>query len=221
MNIVVMEKKNLIVKNLIINTAAIVFTLLVSACANTTVTQSWEQDHAEAKRSYKKPMVFVVSDSQQTRRIYEDSLIARLKDAGVSAVPSYLLIGSKQITQETIGISVERFNQAAYNNVPIDSVLISYLAVEGKELSKQDSPLGESYSGDDGDNMLSATLIVGRGRFNNNEVVPLKNDLYDVKEKSIVWSVQTETDDLTTIDALVLSVTEILVEQLVDDEVFE
>ncbi len=216
-----MEKKNFIIRHFVIKAAAIIFTFFVSACANTTVTQSWEQDHAEAKRSYKKPMVFVVSDSQQTRRIYEDSLIARLKDAGVSAVPSYLLIDSKQVTQETVDISVERFNQSAYDNVPIDSVLISYLAVEDKELSKQDSPLGESYSGDDGDNMLSATLIVGRGRFNNNEIVPLKNDLYDVKQKSIVWSVQTKTDDLTTIDALVLSVTEALVEQLVDDEVFE
>ena len=216
-----MEKKNFIVSHFVIKAAVIIFTLFVNACANTKVTQSWEQEHAEAKRSYKKPMVFVISDSQQTRRIYEDSLIARLKDAGVSAVPSYLLIDSKQVTQETVDISVERFNQSAYDNVPIDSVLISYLAVEDKELSKQDSPLGESYSGDAGDNMLSATLIVGRGRFNNNEVVPLKNDLYDVKQKSIVWSAQTETDDLTTIDALVLSATEVLVEQLVDDEVFE
>jgi hypothetical protein len=105
--------------------------------------------------------------------------------------------------------------------MPIDSVLISYLAVVDKALSKQDSPLGESYSGDVGDNMLSSTLIVGRGRFNTKEVVPLKNDLYDIQQKSIVWSVQTKTDDLTTIDALVVSVTEALVDELVDDEVFE
>ncbi len=68
---------------------------------------------------------------------------------------------------------------------------------------------------------MSSTLIVGRGRFNTKEVVPLKNDLYDIQQKLIVWSVQTKTDDLTTIDALVVSVTEALVDELVDDEVFE
>ncbi len=212
-------------KNITAKAIVIVFTftvsVFVSGCANTTITQSWTQQDAE-RRTYKQPMVLVISDSQQTRRIYEDSLVARLKEEGISATPSYLLIGSRsEINSENVDSAIQRSNQNAYNNMPIDSVLISYLAVVDKALSKQDSPLGETYSGDAGDNMLSATLIVGRGRFNTKEVVPLKNDLYDIQQKSIVWSVQTKTDDLTTIDALVVSVTEALVDELVDDEVFE
>jgi len=208
-------------KNITANAVIIVFSFIISACANTTITHSWTQQDSE-RLTYKQPMVLVISDSQQTRRIYEDSLVAKLKDQGITATPSYLLIDSRQeINREAVDTIVQRSNQNAYNNLPIDSVLISYLAVLDKELSKQDSPLSETYSGDDGDNMLSATLIVGRGRFNNKEIIPLKNDLYDVQKKSIVWSVQTETDNLTTIDALVLSVTEALVDKLVDDEVFE
>ncbi len=213
------------IKNITTKTVVIVFTFIasvvVSACANTTITQSWTQQDAE-RRTYKQPMVLVISDSQQTRRIYEDSLVAKLKEEGITATPSYLLIDSRnEINRETVDSIVQRSNQNAYNNLPIDSVLISYLAVVDKELSKQDSPLGETYSGDAGNNMLSATLIVGRGRFNTKEVIPLKNDLYDIQKKSIVWSVQTKTDDLTTIDALVVSVTDALVEKLVDDDVFK
>jgi hypothetical protein len=213
------------IKNITTKAVVIVFTFIVSvvvsACANTTITQSWAQQDAE-RRTYKQPMVLVISDSQQTRRIYEDSLVAKLKEEGVTATPSYLLIdGRNEINRETVDSIVQRSNQNAYNNMPIDSVLISYLAVVDKALSKQDSPLGETYSGDAEDNMLSATLIVGRGRFNTKEVIPLKNDLYDVQQKLIVWSVQTKTDDLTTIDALVLSVTETLVDELMDDEVLK
>jgi len=213
------------IKNITTKAVIIVFTFIVSvvvsACANTTITQSWTQQDTE-RRTYKQPMVLVISDSQQTRRIYEDSLVAKLKEEGVTATPSYLLIDSRnEINRKTVDSAVQRSNQNAYNNMPIDSVLISYLAVVDKELSKQDSPLGETYSGDAEDNMLSATLIVGRGRFNTKEVIPLKNDLYDIQQKSIVWSVQTKTDDLTTIDALVVSVTDALVEELVDDEVFK
>ena len=212
-------------KNITTKAVVIVFTFIVSVvvsgCANTTITQSWAQQDAE-RRTYKQPMVLVISDSQQTRRIYEDSLVAKLKEEGITATPSYLLIDSRnEVNRETVDSIVQRSNQNAYNNMPIDSVLISYLAVVDKELSKQDSPLGETYSGDAEDNMLSATLIVGRGRFNTKEVIPLKNDLYDIQQKSIVWSVQTKTDDLTTIDALVVSVTDALVEELVDDEVFK
>ncbi len=215
-----MSMKNIMAKTVVIVFISIV-SVVVSSCANTTITQSWMQQDAE-RRTYKQPMVLVISDSQQTRRIYEDSLVAKLKAEGVTATPSYLLIDSRsEINRETVDAAVQRSNQNAYNNMPIDSVLISYLAVVDKALSKQDSPLGETYSGDAEDNMLSATLIVGRGRFNTKEVIPLKNDLYDVQEKSIVWSVQTKTDDLTTIDDLVVSVTDALVEELVDDEVFK
>lgn len=192
---------------------------IIGACANTTVTQSWAQQD-DAPHTYKQPLILVISDSQQTRRIYEDSLTKALKEEGVAAVPSYLFINSKQkINRGTVDSAVQYANQNS--NVLIDSVLISYLAVVDKELTMQDSPLGETYSGDMDDNMLSSTLIVGRGRFNTKEVIPLKSDLYDMQEKSIVWSAQTKTDDLTTIDALVLSVTEVLVEKLLDDEVFE
>lgn len=209
-------------KNLMRFTFYMMFILFLSACANTSITESWNIKEGDTKRSFKSPMVLVISDSQQTRRIYEDRLIAGLKDEGISAVSSYSLIEGKQpINRELIDTVVDHFNQTAYNDRPIDSVLISYLAVEDKELTMQDSPLGDTYSGDAEDNMLSATLIVGRGRFNTDEVIPLKHDLYDVQKKSIVWSVQTETDDLTTIDALVLSVIERLVEELIDDEVFE
>lgn len=209
------------IKNSAVKTAVIAFVFIISACANTSITQSWTQQGGEGKHKYKRVMVLVISESQQTRRIYEDSLTAALEKEGVMASPGYLFLKSKQqINRATIDSVVQSANQNT-GSIPIDSVLISYLAITDKELTMQDSPLGETYSGDAGDNMLSSTLIVGRGRFNTKEVIPLKHDLYDVQSKSIIWSVQTKTDDLTTIDAVVLSVTETLVEKLVGEELFE
>ncbi len=212
------------IKKITVITSFIAFSFVLSACSNTRITGSWAQVEMQdgyKRPTYSSPMVIAISDSQQTRRIYENSLIAALKEEGVTATPSYLLIDSKQkINQDTVVSAIQ--NAAQSNNATlIDSVLISYLAVADTELTHQDSPLSATYSGDADDNMISATLITSRGRFNNKEVISLKNDIYDVQKQSIVWSAQTKTDDLSTIDALVLSVTEALVEKLVDDNVFK
>ena len=212
------------IKKFIAITAVIAFGFIVTACSNTRITGSWAQVETQdgyKSPAYSSPMVIAISDSQQTRRIYENSLVAALKEEGVTATPSYLLINSKQkINQDTVLSAIQDAAQST-NATLIDSVLISYLAVADTELTHQDSPLSATYSGDADDNMISATLITSRGRFNNKEVISLKNDIYDVQKQSIVWSAQTKTDDLSTVDALVLSVTEALVEKLVDDKVFK
>lgn len=181
--------------------------LLLSACANTKIVQNWLLD--EQIKSYSSPMIIGISDSQQTRQIYEKYFVAELAKKNITAIPSYTLISSKQaINRETV--------LNAIKNTEIDSVLVSYLVSTDARLTFQDSPVNPGYLGDT-DNMMSDTLISTRGRASSSEVIGLKNDLYDVATESVVWSVQTETVAPESIDDVIIDVTALLIKQLFSD----
>lgn len=185
---------------------------VVTACASTSITQSWKQE--ELQQSYKRPLIIGLSDSQQTRRIFENQLVAELKKANVTAIPSYTLISSKQsINRETVINTIQ--------DTDIDCVLVTYLTSANTEVKYRDSPITASYSGNAENNMMSETLITNRGRFSDEEIITLKNDLYSVQSQSIVWSVQTETVAAKSIDEIIIDVSELLVAKLLDDEIFK
>ena len=147
----------------------VLMVLGISACASTSVTQSWKQP--EHDKSYNHPMIIGVSDSQQTRRIYEKYFVEQLGKKNVTATPSYELISSKQnINRETVHQAVQ--------GTEIDSVLVTYLVSTDTETRYQESPLNPSYSGSPDDNMISATLISNRGLSSSIEVIKLKTDFY-------------------------------------------
>ena len=185
--------------------------LLLSACANTKITENW-LDHENSK-SYLHPMIIGITDSQQTRQIYEKHFVAELAKKNITATPSYTLISSKQkINRETVSNAIK--------DTQIDSVLVSYLVSVDSKLTHYDSPINTGYSGDT-DNMMSDTLVSKRGRASSTEVIELKNDLYDVKSKAIIWSVQTETVAPESIDQAIVDVTVVIIKQLFDDRVLK
>jgi len=188
--------------------------LLMASCANTRLMQSWKE--ADLKQSYKHPMIIGISDSQQTRRIYENYLVAQLKKKKVTATPSHTLINSKQtINRDTV--------VSAIQGTDIDSVLVTYLVSADSELKYHDSPLSVSggYSGSADSNMMSSTLITNRGRYSDEETIVLKNDFYDARSQDIVWSAQTKTVAADSIDEIIVDVSKLLVTELFDDEIFK
>lgn len=186
--------------------------LVITSCSNTQLTQSWKED--KLAKSYQHPMIIGISDSQQTRRIYEGHLVAELKKKNITAIPSYTLISSKQkINRETIIKAIQGSD--------IDSVLVTYLVSAESELKEVDSPLTGNYSGDTENNMMSATIITSKGRLSSEDVIVLKHDYFDAGSKSIVWSVQTRTVAPQSIDQAIEEVTALLVELLLDDEILK
>lgn len=186
---------------------------VLAACSSTSLTQSWKNE--DVSRSYKHPMIIGVSDSQQTRRIYENHFVAELKKKNITATPSYELIASKQqINRETV--------LKAVRGTDIDSVLVTYLVSADEEIRHHDSPLNPaSYSGSPDDNMVSATLISTRGRSSDSEVIGLKNDFYDVQTRALVWSAQTRTVAPESIDHAITEVTQLLIKQLYSDNILK
>ena len=159
-------------------------------------------------------MIIGVSDSQQTRRIYENHFVSELKKKNIDAVASYTLINSKQIINRDTVV-------AAIQGTEIDAVLVSYLVSADEEVRHQNSPLNTSYSGSVENNQISATIVSTRGRSRTGEVFVLKNDVYDAASKELVWSAYTKTVAPESIDEVVTDVTELLIDKLIDDEILK
>jgi len=190
----------------------LLFGLLTTACSNTKVIDDWVDDGLE--KTYHRPMIIGVSDSQQTRQVYEKHFVSELAKRNIEATPSYMLISSKQKMNRDTVIDVVKGTE-------IDSVIITYLVSSETEVMHHESPLSQGYSGDPESTLLSSTLIASRYRTSNTEIITLKNDLYDVETKSLRWSAQTRTVAPESIDEVVTDVTELLVNQLIDDGVLK
>jgi len=182
--------------------------VLLTACAHTSLEDSWKQEGHD--RSYTKPLIIGISDSQQNRQIFEKQFVEKLNQYKTEAVPSYTLISSKQkINRETVVDAIQ--------GTDIDAVLVTYLVSAEYEMKYHDSPVNAGYSGSSETHMMSSTIISKRGRSRSEEIIKLKTDLFDVIRKQLVWSAQTETVGPESIDHTIIEVTDLLVEQLVDD----
>ena len=200
------------VKNLIVLLNFLLMAIALASCSSTSLMQSWKE--TEAGHVYKHLMIIGVSDSQQTRQIYEKYFVAELKKRNVTATPSYELINSKQeMSRETV--------VAAIQGTEIDAVLITYLVSADDEIKYRDSPLGTSYSGTAEGSQISATIVTIRGRSSNEEVFVLKNDIYDAQSKKLVWSVQTKTVAPESIDEVVTEVTALLIDRMLSDDIIK
>lgn len=184
----------------------------IASCANTKVIERWSDKAAD--KSYQNLMVIGVSDSQQVRRIFEDHLVAELKDKNIRAMPSYNLINSKQIiNHDTVKNAVQ--------DTEIDSVLVSYLVPVTTELTQGDSPVITGYSDELVSYQISETMIFNRGQSRNDEVFVIKNDLFDTKSGSITWSVKTKTVGPESIDVVITDTTTLLIEEMSNDGILK
>lgn len=186
--------------------------LFVVSCASTSITQRWTK--TEQHKPYNHLMIIGISDSQQTRQIYEKHFVAELNKRNMMATPSYTRISSKQkINQQTVIKAVQ--------GTDIDAVLVTYLVSADSKMKIHDSPINTGYSGNVENNMISDTLVSSRGRSRSTEVVGLKNDLYDAQSKTMVWSLQTKTVGPESIDDVVIEVTELLINALQADNLLK
>lgn len=182
--------------------------LLITSCSNTKVISSWKQENLG--KIYHHPMIIGVSDSQQTRQLYEKHFVEELAKKNITATPSYKLINSKQkINRDTVIEAVQ--------GTDIDAALVTYLVSSETEVEYHESPLNVGYSDESDDMRVSATLVSTRGRATDSEIITLKNDLYDAKSKSLVWSAQTRSVAPESIDDVVIDVTSLLIQELIDD----
>lgn len=186
--------------------------IFVASCANTKVIENWVSE--DLSKPYRHPMIIGISDSQQTRQIYEKHFVSELEKINITATASYTLINSKQkMNRETVLKAVQ--------GTDIDSVIVTYLVSSETEVKHHESPLSQGYSGDIEGSRLSATLVATRGRTSSAEIITLKNDLYDVQTKTLIWTAQTRTVAPESIDEAITDVVDLLVGQMISDNVIK
>ncbi|MDT8281757.1 MAG: hypothetical protein RQ982_02970 [Gammaproteobacteria bacterium] len=188
--------------------------VLAASCTGTHLVDSWvEPGHA---KPYKYPMIIGVSDSQQTRQLFEKYFVAQLKKKNISATPSFILIDSKQkMNRETV------VKALADTDIPIDSVIATYLVAAETEVKHHDSPLANTYADSADDIRISATIVSTRGRTSDTEIFFLKTDLYDAQSKTIVWSAQTKTVAPESIDEVIENVVVLLIDKMMSDGILK
>jgi hypothetical protein len=82
--------------------------LLAAACASTSIVSSWVSPDAAASRP-KKMLVVGVSNSDTTRRIFEDEFVKQLKAKGLDAIASYSqLTQDRKPTQEDVVAAIRK-----------------------------------------------------------------------------------------------------------------
>jgi hypothetical protein len=190
----------------------LILSTIIASCSTTSLMDSWKD--VELDRSYQHPMILAISDSQQTRQIYEKYFVAELKKVNITATPSYKLISSKQkINRETV--------VAAIQGKDIDSVLVTYLVSADTEVKHRESPLNTGYSAEVDSNQISATIVSNRGQSRDEEVFVLKNDIYDAESKTLVWSARTKTVGPESVDQVVKEVTALLIKEMLSDGIIK
>jgi hypothetical protein len=161
-------------------------TLLLAACASTSLTNSW-RDPAYTGPALKKIMVMGVSTQPSVRRVFEDEFVAELKVAGVGAVASYKLIPQD-------GKADEATLQRAVHEAGADGALITRLVrIEMKTQVTsgfyQSGPAMGFYG------WYSSAWV---GYYEppmvyQYDVVTAETSLYDINAQRLLWSGTTET----------------------------
>lgn len=192
--------------------------LLLSACANTKISQSWvDPDH---KKVYKDLLVIGIAESEQNRRAYESYFVEELKATGVEAVASYKLIKSNEkIDRETVG--------KATDGLGIDGVLVTHLlAVDEETIYRPSMDYMPMYGGGYYGGLYSYyphvnTYVHRPGYYTTHETYTLETNLYDVESEELVWSAKTRTFSPESVDEVIVDLTRLLIADLKDKKLIQ
>jgi hypothetical protein len=94
-------------------------TVVLGACASTSLINQWKSPDYSAG-PMRKMLVVGVSQQPAVRRLFEDEFVAKLKAAGVEAVPSYTAIPEDRLTDQAVV-------EAAVKQAAPDGVLVTRL----------------------------------------------------------------------------------------------
>jgi hypothetical protein len=116
-----------------ISIALLVAFLTLSACASTSLSDSWKNSQY-AGGSIGKVLVVGISTQASVRRIFEDTFAQELGAAGVEAIASYtLIVEDGQIPQDRLEAAVEQSG--------VQGVLITRMLEKQIEYSEVPSPM--------------------------------------------------------------------------------
>ena len=191
--------------------------LLVSSCAATQLTSVWK-DEKYSGSGFNHILVVGVSEKSNNRKMFEEAFSMQLKAVGVDAVPSFRIIASaKKLNKETI--------QAAAEKIKADAILVtSLIAAEEKEVYippvSPSVTFGQRYQFDRRF-PTEGKYAHTPGHFIQQKSVRLESNLYEAREKKMIWTATSETIDLETVDEIVNSLAKVVIQSLRDTQLIK
>src|SRR4051812_9906750 len=161
--------------------------LFVAGCASTKLTSSWRDPQFGG--TVHRPLVVGVTTDQERRRLFEDAMVAALKNRGADAVAGYTVL------PQDVGQPTKQQLRAAVMQTGADSLLLVRI-VSNETRTQVDRPVSPppvSY-GDYYDWSWENTYA--GSEVYQYHVVTIQADLFDaLASGKMIWSGKTETFD--------------------------
>ncbi|MEL7538100.1 MAG: hypothetical protein AAFZ58_08530 [Pseudomonadota bacterium] len=170
--------------------------LALVGCAQTSQVEKTFEDPAFSDASFTKFMVIGAAESDNVRRMFEEQLVASLRERGVDAIPSYAHLGrGTAVTRESV--------VAACKTQDVDAVLVTRLkssetqtrieeSREEVKVTRKDEGAFNLFRYDY--DVLTAPEVV-----KVTTTVVLSTDLYTVAGRAKIWSVDSTAFETETV----------------------
>lgn len=173
-----------------------VVTLIVSACAATTLDMTW-RDPAYRGRPFAKLLVVGATDDAANRRLYEDALVGALKGRGVDAVASHTLIPRESDVRR------DKIAEAVKASGADGMIATRLIGVETRTTQMPGQATGQAAGQEDTDlfhyySLLGSQTIVRE----DYRVASLDTTVFDARTEKMVWwgrSSAFPTEDIATL----------------------
>ena len=182
--------------------AAVIFL----SCGGTQMTKSSINKEGE-RTPVSDILVIVVADKEENRASFEQKFVKHLQATGVEAVSSTEAISmppNLKLEKEVILEAVRKYNN--------DAVIITYLS----GIDEKDSyvPTGEVFHGFYSYYGYAHGYVHNTGFYRGITTVKLKTNLYEVKTEKLIWSGESKSKDVSSVNQLTDEVIPLVVREL-------
>ncbi len=189
-----------------------------TACATTTTSTTWMNPDYSGKK-ISKVLVAGVAQQEVLRRKYEDSMCEEIRMRGSVCVPSYKIIPSEEIKDKKRLEDLVKGQQ-------FDTILISRIVgkkketIQHPEITRVSPGIGPyvpppyAYAGWYDYYAFSYEIIKEPSYTEEQEIMVVETNLYDVKSGKLIWSMLTETILDSNVDRLVKDFVKVAIKNL-------
>lgn len=185
--------------------------ILLAACANTKISQSWVEP--DNKRSYDDLLIIGIGESEQNRRAYESHFVESLREVGTEAEASYKLIKSNEkIDRDTVAKAIK--------GMDIDGVIVTHMvAVDEETIYRPTMDYMPMYGGGYYGGLYSYyphvnSYVTQPGYYTTHETYTLETNLYDVESEELIWSARSRTFSPESVQEVIVDLTKLLINDL-------
>ena len=199
---------------------AVLMIALLTTCGPTTkVTGSWTRLNHEPT-SYKKVVVLGIAANSVNRRIFEDQVETRLEAKGYPVIAALDLLPPNA----AIGTITREIVFSIFESADIDAVFTMslrheedtrrYVPAQGTYYTPYYSTIGfyDYYGG-------FGTYYYSPGYYTGSVQVFLEANFFDLETNELIWSAQTKSTDVASIDQMAIQFADVIVEDFISHNV--